>query len=164
MHFKTTSDVDTNKIEKVPKSIQGEEPRKDTASSVKLVSTIGASFQKGECNQVSGRVSFPCWLATPVANAPWKPSVIRWKSSPYQGHDNWWKVWLVGKSLLVKDQNVIYHSWEGDFILLNKIPVSTINLSEWRFKSSTRYPCLSSLLESRLALRIKHAYEEQARA
>ena len=26
------------------------------------------------------------------------------------------------------------------------------------------YPCLSSLLESRLALRIKHLYEEQARA
>ena len=32
------------------------------------------------------------------------------------------------------------------------------------FKRSTRYPCLSSLLESRLALRIKHSYEEQARA
>ena len=32
------------------------------------------------------------------------------------------------------------------------------------FKRSTRYPCSSSLLESRLALRIKHSYEEQARA
>ena len=26
------------------------------------------------------------------------------------------------------------------------------------------YPCLSSVLESRLALRINHSYEEQARA
>ena len=32
------------------------------------------------------------------------------------------------------------------------------------FKRSTRYPCLSSLLESRLALRITHSYEEQTRA
>ena len=31
-------------------------------------------------NQVSGRVSVPCWLATPVANAPWKPLIIRWRS------------------------------------------------------------------------------------
>ena len=29
--------------------------------------------QNGGRNQVSGRVSAPCWLATPVANAPWKP-------------------------------------------------------------------------------------------
>ena len=28
--------------------------------------------QNGGRNQVSGRVSVPCWLATPVANAPWK--------------------------------------------------------------------------------------------
>ena len=31
-----------NKIDKVPRDIQGEKSRKDTASSVKLVSTIGA--------------------------------------------------------------------------------------------------------------------------
>ena len=138
----------------------------------------------------------------------------RWRSSSVSMSWNWWKVRLVWKSLLVKDQNVIYHSWEGYFILLNKFPVSTIKLPEWRFqafcevslfqkltgkspgpqnktfirgaspgvsyklrdkntigwrrwnifKRSVRYPCLSSLLESRLALKIKHSYEEQARA
>ena len=31
------------------------------------------------------------------------------------------------------------------------------------FKRSTRYPCLSGLLEGCLALRIKHSYREQAR-
>ena len=48
-----------------------------------LVSTIGAlaSPKMGGRNQVSGRVSVPCWLATPVANAPWKPLIIRWRSS-----------------------------------------------------------------------------------
>ena len=33
--------------------------------------------QNGGRNQVSGRVSVPGWLATPVANAPWKPLIIR---------------------------------------------------------------------------------------
>ena len=28
---------------------------------------------KGGRDQVSGRVSVPCWHATSVANAPWKP-------------------------------------------------------------------------------------------
>ena len=32
------------------------------------------------------------------------------------------------------------------------------------FKRSTRYTCLSSLLETRLALRIKQSYDQQARA
>ena len=49
----------------------------------------------------------------------------------------WSKVWSVGKSLqLVKLQNGIKHSWEGDFFLfLNKIIVSTIKFPEWRFQA-----------------------------
>ena len=42
-------------------------------------------------------------------------------------------------------------------------PYRPYNFLNDDFKRSTRYPCLSSLLESRLALRIKHSYEEQAR-
>ena len=30
---------------------------------------------KGDGTQVSGRVSIPCWLVTPVANAPWIPLI-----------------------------------------------------------------------------------------
>ena len=33
-------------------------------------------------NRVSGRVSVPCWLATPVANAPWKPLIITTRHVP----------------------------------------------------------------------------------
>ena len=64
-----------SKIEKATRGISGEKSRKDTASLVKVVSTIGtqASPQKGERNQVSGRISVPCWHVTPVAIAPWKP-------------------------------------------------------------------------------------------
>ena len=53
------------KIEKLPRGIQGEKLSKDMASSRNLVSTIGAqsSYKKGK-NQVSGRVSVPCWVAT----------------------------------------------------------------------------------------------------
>ena len=71
------------KIEKVPRGIQGKKSNKDTASSRNLVSTIGAqaSPKKEGQNQVSGRISVPCWLATPVTNAPWKLLVIRWRSS-----------------------------------------------------------------------------------
>ena len=47
---------------------------------------------------------------------------------------------------------------------VDKIPVLTINFLNDDFKGSKRYPCLGRLLESRLALRIKHSYEERARA
>ena len=50
---------------------------------------------------MSGRVSVPCWLATPVANAPWKPLIIRWRSDIIRNHNFafsenfrkylWWK-------------------------------------------------------------------------
>ena len=52
---------------------------KDMASSRNMFSTIGvqASPKIGGRNQVSGRVSVLCWHATPVANAPWKPLIIR---------------------------------------------------------------------------------------
>ena len=42
---------------------------------------------------------------------------------------------LCEKSLLIKDQNVIQHSWEGYLILLNKIPISTIKRPEWRIQA-----------------------------
>ena len=45
------------------------------ASSRNLDSTMGAqaSPKMGGRNQVSRRVSAPCWHVTPFANAPWKP-------------------------------------------------------------------------------------------
>ena len=43
--------------------------------------------QNGGWNQVSGRVSVPCWHATPVANAPWKPLIIDEGQARYQGHE-----------------------------------------------------------------------------
>ena len=52
--------------------------------------------QNGGRNQVSGRVSVPCWYmyATPVANAPWKPLIIgegqaRYKCHKIGGKSNW---------------------------------------------------------------------------
>ena len=62
------------KIEKVPRGIRGEKSSKDMASSRNLVSTIGAQATPimggGGRNQVSGRISVPCWHATPVAVTP----------------------------------------------------------------------------------------------
>ena len=45
---------------------------------------------------------------------------------------------LISRGLLlymVRSQNVIYHLWEGNFILFDKIPVSTIKLPQWRFQA-----------------------------
>ena len=67
-----------SKIEKVPRGIRGEKSSKDMASSRNLVSTIGAlASPKWGTEPGAGRVSVPCWLATPVAYAPWKPLIIR---------------------------------------------------------------------------------------
>ena len=44
---------------------------------------------------MSGRVSVPCWYATPVANAPWKPLIIDEGETRYQCHEIGWKSdWL----------------------------------------------------------------------
>ena len=48
--------------------------------------SISKSLNGGR-NQVSGRVSVPCWHATPVANAPWKPLIIGEGQARYQGHE-----------------------------------------------------------------------------
>ena len=92
----------TSKIEKVPRGIRGEKWSKDMASSRNLVSTIGAQASPTMVgrNRVSGMVSVPCWHATPVANAPWKPLIIGEGQVRYQGQ-------IGGKSQLVKDQNFI---------------------------------------------------------
>ena len=36
---------------------------------------------------MSGRVSVPCWHATPVANAPWKPLIIGEGQARYKIHE-----------------------------------------------------------------------------
>ena len=36
---------------------------------------------------------------------------------------------------MLRSQNVIQHLWEGNFILFDKIPVSTIKLPQWRFQA-----------------------------
>ena len=114
-------------------------------------------------NQVSGKVSVPCWHATSVANALWKPLVIRWRSSSVQGHEigekpdrlashcNWSRVRM---SFNIREKETSY-CWK-------RSPYRPLKFLNDHFKRSTRYPCLSSILESRLALRIKHSYTEQA--
>ena len=59
------------------------------ASSRNLVSTIGAqaSPAMGDGTRCPERVSVPCWHATPVANAPWKPLKIGEGQARYQCHE-----------------------------------------------------------------------------
>ena len=65
---------------------------------------------------------------------------------------------------MVMSQNVMLHLYEGDFIMFDEIPISTIEVPEGDLKRSLTYPCPRSLHESRPALRIKHFFEEQTLA
>ena len=78
----------------------------------------------------------------------------RWRSSSVSRSWNWWKGWWFGS-----------HCWSRIRMSFNirERDISYRFLNE-DFKRPARYPCLSSLLESHLVLRIKHSYEEQARA
>ena len=108
LHAKFESYWAGSKIEKVPRGIRGEKSSKDMASSRNLVSTIGAlaspkmgtepGVKKGKRSLLACHTRCKCSMET-THNRGRSSSVLRsW---------NWWKVWLVGKSLLVKDQNVI---------------------------------------------------------
>ena len=67
--------------------------REKTRQVRKLVSTMEhKQFPKWGRKQVPGRVSVPCWNVTPVANAPWKPLVIQWRSSSVLRSLYWWKI------------------------------------------------------------------------
>ena len=76
------------------------------------------------------RESVPCWHATPVVNAPWKPLVFGEGQARYQGNE------ICGKSDRLRSHckwstvRMSFNIREGDFILLNKISVSTMKLHE----------------------------------
>ena len=131
------------------------------ASSRNLVLTIGAqaSLKKGGRNQVSGRISVPCWHVTPVANAPWKPLI-----NPVKVKLGIMVIKLVER--LIGWEVTVGHGSEchltfvrGRLHIAEWDPRIDHKLPEWRddFKRSTMYPCLGSLLESRLSRRMKHS-------
>ena len=77
-----------SKIEKVQRGIRGEKSSKDMASSRNLVSTIGAlASPKWGTEPGVRKGKRPCWHATPVAKAPWKPLIIGEGQARYQGHE-----------------------------------------------------------------------------
>ena len=52
--------------------------KKKKKKSKKKISIVRAmQVPKGGRNQVSGRVSVPCWHAIPVTNVPWAPLVTQ---------------------------------------------------------------------------------------
>ena len=65
-------------------------------------------------NQVSRRVSVPCWLTTPKAYTPWKPLVIRWRSSPVSRSWKWMKTF---DNVMVTDR-LNTASWSNSSIIM----------------------------------------------
>ena len=75
------------------------------------------------------------------------------QSDRWESHCNWWRV---NMSFNIRKRRASY-CWI-------RSPYRPLHFLNDHFQHSTRYHCLSSLLESRLALRIKHPNEEQAQA
>ena len=91
---------------------------------------------------MSGGVSVLCWLAAPVAmfHGNLQNSVIRSKSvlkssSVINSQIGVMSVQLRVSLYMVMSQNVMLHLGEGDFIMFDEIPISTIKLPEGRFQT-----------------------------
>ena len=91
---------------------------------------------------MSGGVSVLCWLAAPVAmfHGNLQNSVIRSKSvlkssSVINSQIGVMSVQLRVSLHMVMSQNVMKHLGEGDFIIIDEIPISTIKLPEGRFQT-----------------------------
>ena len=93
-------------------------------------------------DQVSGGVSVLCWLAAPVAMfyGNLQNLVIRSKSVIKSSSVIGSQIGVMSDQLRVSlymamSQNVMKHLGEGDFIMFDEIPLSTIKLSEGRFQT-----------------------------
>ena len=93
-------------------------------------------------DQVSGGVSVLCWLAAPVAmfygnlqNLVIKSKSVIKSSSVISSQIGVMFDQLSVSLYMVMSQNVKYHLGEGDFIMFDEIPISTIKLSEGRFQT-----------------------------
>ena len=71
-------------------------------------------------DQVSGEESVRCWLAAPVAMF-------------YGNLPNFVNKVKIGNKVM--SQNVMLHLGEGDFIMFDDIPISTIKLSKGRLQT-----------------------------
>ena len=107
-HVISSEGLQRKKIEKVPRGIQGEKSSKDMASSRNLVSKIGAQaspkrwtepgVRKGKRSLLASHTRCKCSMETTHNSVKVKLGIKV---------IHWWKVGSVGKSLLVKGQNVI---------------------------------------------------------
>ena len=101
--------------------------KRDTTSSGKLFSTIGASPKRDGTSTCACRTRWKCSIETTRTSVKVKLGIKVMKLAKSQIG---WEVTVTGRG---SECHLL--SREGDFILLNKIPVSTIKLSEWRFQA-----------------------------
>ena len=152
-------------IEKVLRGIQSEKSSEHTASSRNLVSTMGAKVspqkgdgtrcQKGKRSLLACHTRFKFSMETTHNSEKVKRGIKVMKLVES----------LIGWTVAI-GQGLECHltNCEDTSYYCIRSPYRPSNFLNDDFKRTTRYPCLSSLLESRLALRIKHSHQEQARA
>ena len=93
-------------------------------------------------DQVAGGVSVLCWLTAPVAifYGNFRNLVIRSKTVIRSSLVISSQIGVISYQLRVSlymfmSQNVMYHLGEGDFIMFEEIPISTIKLPGGRFQT-----------------------------
>ena len=91
---------------------------------------------------MSGGVSVLCWLAAPVAmfygnlqNSVIRSISVLKSSSVINSQIGVMSDQLRVSLYMVMFQNVMEHLGEGDFIMFDEIPISTIKLPEGRFQT-----------------------------
>ena len=110
--------------------------------------------RKGKRSLLASHTRCKCSMETfGKGQARYQVHDIGGKSDRLGSHCNWSRVSM---SFNIRERATSY-CWI-------RSPYWPLNFLNDDSKRSTRYPCLSSLLESRLAPRIKHSYEEHARA
>ena len=91
---------------------------------------------------MSGGASVLCWLAAPVAmsygnlqNSVTRSKSVLKSSSVINSQIGVMSDQLRVSLYMVMSQNVVLHLGEGDFIMFDEIPISTIKLPEGRFQT-----------------------------
>ena len=94
----------------------------------------GQGVWMSKCPLLASRTRCKCAMKTSRNKVITSKTVIRSSSvtrSPVSGMSDQWRVSLY----MIMSQNVMQHLGEGDFIMSDKIPISTIELPEGRFQT-----------------------------
>ena len=154
-----------SKIDKGPRDVRIAKSGKiPTSSGKRLVSTI-RTFASPKWNGTRCPDEFPACYTRRKCSIETSYTSIKGRVQEKKVTD-WYKVWPVeGCHCIWSGYRISLRIRErGTAYCLIRSPYRPLNFFNDDFKRSLTFPCSRSLFESRVALRIKHTYKEEARA